>query len=430
MNGCMAARAALPLLLVACTLGLAVNVNAVAAHPDVVSPVPSATTPHAVDGGAVANAAVNTLTQVGSTMYAGGRINRVQDPSRKRLLQRHNLFSFDVATGSPTGWAPRVNGEVWRTLYVAPYLYVGGSFTSANGVRGHLVRYRLDSRTPVIDATWSAQRVSAPVTDLDYVGGRLLVAGSFRKRLVALDPATGRDTGYLSLGISGTVKLNGAGPTQVYRIAVSPDGSRLIGIGNFTTVGGVPRARAFMADLGPERATVASWYYRPLQNRCASLPLAAQLRDVAFSPAGGFFVMAATGGVPAGARAIGRDICDAAARFETDVPDPTRPTWINYTGGDTLHSVTVTGAAVYVGGHQRWMNNPYGRGYAGRGAVVRPGIAALSRATGGALAWNPTKTRGVGTKFLYPTRAGLWYGSDGRRFAGLVRDSIAFTPLG
>jgi hypothetical protein len=397
-------------------------------QPAVVTAVPSANTPHAVDDGVVATAAVHTFTQVGGVMYAGGQFHSVQDPGRTTTMVRDNLFSFDVGTGQPTGWAPQVNGTVWRTFFVAPYLYVGGDFTTANGVSGRLVRYRVDSGTPVIDPTWVARGINRPVSDLDYVGGRLIVAGSFNKRLVALDPATGQDTGYINLPITGSVKVNGAGPTEVWRIAASPNGSRLVGIGNFTTVGTSSRARAFMLDLGASSATVASWYYQPLVNNCRADSLRAQLRDVDFSPDGSYFVIAATGYIPA-TGGVGRDICDAAARFETSIANPSRPTWINYTGGDTLHSIAATGAAVYVGGHQRWLDNPSGTNSAGPGAVSRQGIGAIDPTTGKALPWNPGKTRGVGTKFIYPTSTGIWFGSDGRRFAGGIHDSIAFTPL-
>lgn len=420
------ARAALAVIVAG--VGLGAPAHASMAHPSVASATPSTDTPHAIDDGVVANAAVHSLSQVGSVMYAGGHFHSVQNPAQTTTHVRDNLFSFDVATGRPTTWSPNVNGEVFRTLYVAPHLYVGGSFTSADGVAGRLVRYRVDSGTPVIDTTWSAAGVSAPVSDLDYTGGRLIVAGSFRKRLVALDPATGRDTGYISLGISGTVKSNGAGPTEVYRIAVSPDGRRLMAIGNFTTVGTATRQRAFMVDLGPTSATLASWYYQPLMNACRAASLAAYLRDVDFSPDGSYFVLVSTGFIPISG-GLGRDVCDAAARFETATANPTRPTWINYTGGDTLHSVAVVGSAVYVGGHQRWLDNPAGVNSAGAGAVSRPGIGAIDPTSGRALAWNPTKTRGVGTKFIYPTTTGVWFGSDGRRFGGRVHDSIAFTPL-
>jgi hypothetical protein len=91
--------------------------------------------------------------------------------------------------------------------------------------------------------------------------------------------------------------------------------------------------------------------------------------------------------------------------------------------------VLVTGAAVYVQGHQRWLDNPYGRDYAGPGAVSRPGIGAIDPVQGKALPWNPGKTRGVGGKDMLATSAGLWVGSDGAQFAGETRSRIAFCPL-
>ena len=126
-------------------------------------------------------------------------------------------------------------------------------------------------------------------------------------------------------------------------------------------------------------------------------------------------MIVATGGdVPEG-------ICDAAARFETaNVSSTVEPTWINMTNGDSLFSVAVTGPAVYVGGHQRWLDN---------GAVSRPGIGAIDPVTGMALAWNPTKSRNHGTVVLYATPEGLWVGSDGERFGGEDHAGIGFAPL-
>ena len=55
-----------------------------------------------------------------------------------------------------------------------------------------------------------------------------------------------------------------------------------------------------------------------------SLPkfYSAYLRDVDFAPAGSYFVIVATGNIPH-TGGVGRDVCDAAARFET--PPPARP---------------------------------------------------------------------------------------------------------
>lgn len=65
------------------------------------------------------------------------------------------------------------------------------------------------------------------------------------------------------------------------------------------------------------------------------------------------------------------------------IPAYLRPMWINYLGGDSLHSVAVTGAAIHVQGHQRWPDLPYGRDSAGAGAVSRPGIDAIGPGSGG-----------------------------------------------
>src|SRR4051812_9811153 len=100
------------------SLALVPPVSGSILQPAVVTEVPSANTPHAIDDGVVANAAVHTFTQVGSVLYAGGQFHSVQNPSRTTTMVRNNLFSFDVGTGQPTGWAPQVNGTVWRTLHV------------------------------------------------------------------------------------------------------------------------------------------------------------------------------------------------------------------------------------------------------------------------------------------------------------------------
>ncbi len=74
--------------------------------------------------------------------------------------------------------------------------------------------------------------------------------------------------------------------------------------------------------------------------------------------------------------------------------------------------MAVSSNAVYVGGHQRWLDNPFGSNSCGSGCVDRPGIGAINPTTGRALSWNPRRTRGIGAKELTLTSAGLWVGSD------------------
>jgi hypothetical protein len=200
----------------------------------------------------------------------------------------------------------------------------------------------------------------------------------------------------------------------------------LVATGNFATVNGQNRRRAFMLNLGPT-ATLSTWYAPRFAATC---PAGGSRREwaqgVDFSPDGSYFVIVTTGG-PNGTAS---GMCDAAGRFETaNVSSTAAPTWINWTGGDTLYSVAVTGVAVYVGGHQRWLDNPQGRDSAGPGAVSRPGIGAINPTTGKALAWNPTKSREHGTMVLFATPQGLWVGSDGGRFGREDHAGIGFAPL-
>ena len=415
-------------LLVALGLSLAVAAvptvaSASIALGTVVSANPANFTPN------VASGAVYKFVQVGGTMYAGGAFGSVSTPagvSPGGTFARSNIVAFNAATGViSTTFAPAVNGEVWALASDGASLWIGGTFTSVNGTARRGVA-KLNPATGAVDTAFNANLASGKVTELALVNGRLLAGGTFPGKLRALNPATGANTGYLNLAISGSVASN-AGAVSVYRFAVNPAGTRLVAVGNFTSVGGQTRYRAFMLTLGAT-ASVNAWYYPPLQNLCAAASLPDYMRDVDFSPDGSWFAFVSTGYVPQ-AGGVGRDLCDAAARFETAVTNPARPTWINYTGGDTLHSVAATDAAVYVQGHQRWLDNAQGRNAAGPGAVSRQGIGAINPATGLALSWNPGKERGVGGKDLYVTSAGLWVGSDTNRIGGETRRRIALMPV-
>jgi hypothetical protein len=150
------------------------------------------------------------------------------------------------------------------------------------------------------------------------------------------------------------------------------------------------------------------------------------LRQVKFSPDGRYFVVVATGRASSPTK-----LCDSAARFETAGGGRHNPTWVQRTGGDSLYAVAVTGAAVYVGGHQRYLDNPYGSDAKGpgAGAVSRVGIGAVSPTTGKALPWNPTRTRGVGVRAFVATPRGLLVGSDTDQLGKEYHGRIGMFPL-
>ena len=401
-------------------------------HPAVVSENPVDWTPHLAPGGGVTRPLALAVSQLGDTMYVGGRFQAVQDAARTTTVPRQNLVAFSATGGTlNTTFTPDFDDDVFAVLAVGSSVYVGGQFDEVDGVPRPAIA-KLDAQTGTLDPAFAPTLVTSNsrVSEIRLVNGRLIVGGTFGKNLAALNPATGADTGYINVPINGQVS-GSTGKTEVYRFAVNPAGTRLVGVGNFTDVGGQIRQRAFMLDLNPGSAALSPWYYEPLNDACrsASPTRRAYLRDVDFSPDGSYFVFVSTGYITAQESQIGTHICDAAARFETAEPDPDEPTWINYTGGDTLHSVAVTGAAVYVQGHNRWLDNPQGADSAGPGAVSRRGIGAIHPTTGFALPWDPPKPASQGGQDFLATPTGLWVPSDSQNFNGEYHRGIAFVPL-
>ncbi|HSS68675.1 MAG TPA: hypothetical protein VLK34_08990 [Nocardioidaceae bacterium] len=395
------------------------------AQSHVVSEDPANFTPMVIDGGGVSHTETLALFQLGTTMYAGGTFAQVRNSAGTQTLGRSNVFSFNATTGAINSFAPNVDGIVWGITGTGNSVYIAGTFKNVNGVARRGVA-KLDATTGAVDTAFNAN-LKGNVSEIRLVNNRLIIGGKFGPHLAALNPTTGADTGYINVPISGTVASN-AGPTDVYRFAVNPAGTKLVAVGNFTSVGGRSQYRAFMLDLGTSGASLNAWNYAPLSNGCRAPSLPAYLRDVDFSPDGSYFVIVATGFIPFQG-GVGRDLCDSASRFETNITNPFRPTWINYSGGDTFHSVAVTGAAVYVQGHFRALDNPNGTDGPLPGSSPRQGIGAIDPVGGKALPWNPGKTRGIGGKDFLATSAGLWVASDGARIGGELHDNIAFMPL-
>jgi hypothetical protein len=415
-----AAACAFALCTVAVAVGSTLPARASIAQPAVVSDDPSNTTPHILFDDESQD--VRAYAQVGRTVYAGGRFNHVQNPARTTTYARRNFVAFDRVTGviSPLNLA--FNGTVGAIEATAngTALFIAGSFSEVNGItRRGLVKYDLVNHR--IDPTFLPGNLRT-VSDIKLANGSVIAAGNFTKHVAALNPTTGADLNTINITVAGVV--NPDDETRVRHIAVSPNGTRLVATGNFATVNGQGRRRAFMLNLGLT-ATLSTWHAPRFDEDCYVFGRPDSAQGVDFSPDGTYFVIVSTGG-PTGTNGM----CDAAARFETaNVSGNAAPTWINWTGGDSLFSVAITGPAVYVGGHQRWLDNPQGFDSAGPGAVSRPGIGAINPVTGRALAWNPTKSRNHGTMVLYPTPQGLWVGSDGEEFGHEDHAGIGFAPL-
>jgi hypothetical protein len=381
--------------------GGAVNVP----QPVVVSADPANWTPHVLDG------KVDAIVVVGGKVVAGGLFTQVataDDPATP--IPRSNIFAFDATTGAiDPNFAPVMDNEV-ESLAVAPdglHVFAGGRFTKINGVaQKSLAKLRLSDGARI---TQFKGKTNARVKDMAQSGGKLYIGGTFstvdgvaQVALAALDPTTGALSPDLNLQFSGPR----TGTLNVDKFDITPDGSRLIAIGNWTLANGLQRDQIVMVDLTTTPDSVFDWATTRFQQQCAAV-FDTYMRDVDIAPDGSYFVIATTGAYRAGS------LCDTASRWELGrTGSGQQPTWVDYTGGDTLYSVAITGPTVYVGGHQRWLNNPLRSGSAGPGAVAREGIAALDPRNGLPLLWNPGRDRGVGVFALVSTPEGLWIGSD------------------
>jgi hypothetical protein len=185
---------------------------------------------------------VYSVEIVGDTVYAGGRFaNALRSGHRE---PRSNLMAVRRSTGELLPFAPQVNGTVRAVASDGVSLYIGGEFTSVNGVPATRLA-KLNLATGVVDPTFLASTPNV-VRDLLVVGNRLYVVGEFgtingttRHFAGAVNKVTG--------GLDPAFDPDADG--RVYTVAISPDHTKLYLGGNFLSVDGT--ARAYLAAVDP-----------------------------------------------------------------------------------------------------------------------------------------------------------------------------------
>ena len=174
----------------------------------------------------------------GNTVYVGGEFANARPAGAAagtNLVPRANLLAYDITTGKLVESFRADTNAAVNVLALSPdgsRLYVGGAFTTVGGQN----RYRLaaintadGSLVPNFAPSIDASVNSIVVTDdAVYVGGVFSRAnGVARTRLAAFSPADGS-----LLAWAPTANRN------VKAMTVSPDGSRIIVGGQFSTING------------------------------------------------------------------------------------------------------------------------------------------------------------------------------------------------
>ena len=450
--GLSAAAGLLALTVPAAQAAPAQGIGGVSPPAGVVSATPAYNTPHlvATDDNPVQQ--IRQIVQCGNTMYAVGTFGTIKRQSL--TYTRYNVFSFSAtAPYTVTSWAPNVVGTSSSVTGVVNSIafnggncadaYIGGSFTSINGTTVKNIA-EIDTTTGNV-VTAFAHSAGGTVQTLAGAHGHILAGGYYPSiagstadpYMTSLDPTTGRDDGFLNLNISGNYQFPGvvSNATRVYNQSLSHSGNLDLVMGDFTSVGGLPRQQIFMLDLTGQTASVTGWTSPEWDGsqgeatpsdptngypyQCATVePFYVQA--AAWSPDDSTVYIGTTGYHPNNwpvGQTPRNGLCDAGAAFPATQTAVTH-LWVNYTGCDSIYSAAADANAAYFGGHERFSMNSNDCDGLGPGGYNAPGMEGVSPATG-ALYTDPTGTvgyyshdRGNGADDMLATSAGLWIASD------------------
>ncbi|WDF34269.1 PKD domain-containing protein [Arthrobacter agilis] len=178
-------------------------------------------------------------TVVGNTVYVAGSFTTARPAGAApgvNTVPRNNILAYDIRTGVLiTSFAPSLNGQA-TAIAASPdgsRIYVGGSFTAVDGASVWRVA-ALDASTgrlltnfvPKVDAS---VRAIVATNDTVYLGGVFTAVGTaVRSRLAAFSARDGALLDWAPV----------AGDGQVNGLALSPDGTKMVVGGSFTTLNG------------------------------------------------------------------------------------------------------------------------------------------------------------------------------------------------
>jgi len=294
-----------------------------------------------------ATGAVRSQLIIGGTLYIGGAFTSMVSPDGLTTVTRRHLAAIDLATGDLLPWAPSANGSVESMVTDGVSLFLGGSFTTVNGV----ARSRLAAVDTAGTLVSWAGGANGTVLALHLRGTTVYVGGAFttlegqpRDRLGAVTTA-----GEL---LAWTAPAN----DRVKAITTTAIGDVVIG-GYFNQVNGATADHIERLDAAT--GATLSWSY----------PSSAEVVGLVTGPDDNIYAaIAGSGGK------VRSWTNDGHLR------------WTVYTDGD-VNAIAYSGGQVIAGGHWIYMND---------GATYLPRLAAFDPATGTVdLTWMPKPNRQV-----------------------------------
>jgi PKD repeat protein len=306
---------------------------------------PDASMPKTVAADALPTVQINGVVWsqliVGNTVYVGGEFTRARPAGSAAGVNevvRNNLLAYNLTTGVLTSFNPNLNGAV-RALVASPdgsRVYAGGSFTTAGGVN----RYRLAAfatATGALVTSW-APVLNASVKALGAWGGTLYAGGAFsiasgqaRPGIAAFAASNGAVQAWTGTPAGGTVEA----------LTVSPDGTKVVIGGSFTSYNGGANPGYGMAATSAATGASLPWKVNALVRDAGANSAILSLASSADGVFGTGYVFGSGG--------------NFEGTFRASWTDGTL-VWIEDCHGDTYSAVPVNGV-VYTTGHVHYCGN-------------------------------------------------------------------------
>ena len=288
---------------------------------------------------------------VGDVVYVVGSFDNARPagaPKKQQQVARSNILAYDLNTGKLIeDFAPTLNGP-GRSLALSQdgkTLYVAGEFDQVNGEwHSRLAAFDLTQGHGTLISSFRPM-FNTTVKDIAVAGDTLYAGGYFTKvngqprvRVAALKASTGQLLNWTA---------SAEGPNaQVYAIEVSPDHSKVVIGGSFSTVNGSSKPGYGMALLS---ASTGELLPMPVNDIVRTAGEKAAIFDIAVDD-DGFYGTAYS--------AVGRlDEANLEGSFRADWDG--NLVWLEPCHGDT-YGIAPTKDTVYTVGHAHSCETIYG----------------------------------------------------------------------
>jgi PKD repeat protein len=380
---------------------------------------------------------------VGNRVFVAGTFTSITATNGSVVNQR-SLVAYNWQTGAiDTTFRPTFDGAI-NAVEASPdgtKLFVAGTFNTVGGVtRRKVASLNLTTGAPVAAFNFAANTNNAATAlaatnSTLYVGGRFTkINGVDRGGLAAVNAATGAvDTGF-SNDLSGGIGVGGM--LTVQKLLLTHDDSKLMVVHTGRQIAGQDRLGVGL--INTQNNQLLPWRSRIWDQYLPEVGGIQRIIGADIAPNDEYFV------VTSGSGGDRPPINDTAIAFPINGGDFVEPLWVSR-AFDSIYSVAVTEAAVYIGGHFSWNESPTanqpwpgldnvgygtGQGLSGYGlgdqVVRRDHLGALDPETGTALEWNPGSNSFEGVQAMLATPRGLFTGGDNKKQGGVNTGRVAF----